>query len=121
MTTFIAILADTVSSAPAAKPQAPGLYQFFSSSTFPLVIIMLVLWMYVFKKKPGGGDKAQAARLKELKRGDRIKTIGGILGTVVEARDNEVVVKVDETNNTKIKFSRTAIALVVDEEKPAAT
>jgi preprotein translocase subunit YajC len=120
LTTLIAILADTVSSAPAAKPQAPGLYQFFSSSTFPLVIIMLVLWMYVFKKKPGG-DKAQTARLKELKRGDRIKTIGGILGTVVEARENEVVVKVDESNNTKIKFSRTAIALVVDEEKPAAT
>lgn len=121
MIKFIAILADGISSTPATKtPPPPGWYQFMGSSTFPLIIVMLVVWMYVFRKK-GGGDKEMANRLKDLKRGDRIKTIGGILGTVVEARENEVVIKVDETNNTKIKFSRTAIAqVVVDDEKPAA-
>jgi preprotein translocase subunit YajC len=117
---FIAILADTVTSTPATKtPPPPGWYQFIFSPTTPLIIVFAVVWIYVFRKK-GGGDKEMANRLKDLKRGDRIKTIGGILGTVVEARENEVVIKVDETNNTKIKFSRTAIAQVIDEEKPAA-
>ena len=57
--------------------------------------------------------------LDNMKRGDRIQTIGGILGTVVEVREGEVVVKVDESNNTKIKFSRSAIQRVVTEEDKA--
>ena len=52
-----------------------------------------------------------------LKRGDRVQTIGGILGTVVETRDGEVLLKVDEGNNTKIRFSRNAIHRVLEEEK----
>ena len=49
--------------------------------------------------------------LDSLKKGDRIQTIGGIIGTVVEARENEVLVKVDETNNTKIRsHARRSIA-----------
>ena len=51
--------------------------------------------------------------LKSLKRNDRVQTIGGVLGTVVDVRDNEVVVKVDETNNVKMRFNRTAIKEVV--------
>ena len=50
-----------------------------------------------------------------LKKGDRIQTIGGILGTVVEARETDVLVKVDESSNTKIRFSRSAMHRVVDE------
>jgi preprotein translocase subunit YajC len=47
-----------------------------------------------------------------------VQTIGGIIGTVVESRENEVVLKVDETSNTKIKFSRNAIHRVLTDEKP---
>ena len=50
--------------------------------------------------------------LKNMKRGDRVMTAGGILGTVVDVRDAEVVLKVDESTNTKIKFSRDAIKRV---------
>jgi preprotein translocase subunit YajC len=55
--------------------------------------------------------------LSELKKGDRVQTIGGILGTVVEARDTEILVKVDESSNAKIRFSRSAIHRVIEEEK----
>ena len=47
--------------------------------------------------------------LNELKKGDKITTIGGIVGTVIEVRDDEVTVKVDETNNIRMKFARWAI------------
>ena len=36
--------------------------------------------------------------LKQLKRGDRIQTIGGIQGTVVTVEENRVAVKVDESH-----------------------
>jgi preprotein translocase subunit YajC len=74
----------------------------------------------MFKSKRGQ-DKQRQDLLASLKKGDRIRTIGGIIGTVVEAREDVVVVKVDETSNAKIHFVRSAIHAVVDPDKPAAT
>jgi len=61
-------------------------------------------------------EKKQKDMLASLKRGDRIQTIGGILGAVVEVRDDEVVVKIDESNNTKLRLARDAIKTVSREE-----
>ena len=40
-------------------------------------------------------------------------TIGGILGTVVNVKDNEVVLKVDEATNTRMTFLKRSIQQVV--------
>ena len=45
--------------------------------------------------------------------GDKVVTAGGIMGTIVDVRDTDVVLKVDESSNTKIKFTRDAIKRVV--------
>jgi preprotein translocase subunit YajC len=55
--------------------------------------------------------------LEQMKRGDRVQTIGGILGKVVEAEPEKVLLKVDESSNTKIWFSRNAIHRVLTDEK----
>ena len=81
----------------------------------PLLIGILVLYFFVFRSKKTK-DKQRVDMLANLKRGDRVQTIGGILGTVVEARENDVILKVDESTNTKIRFSRSAIHRVVEEE-----
>ncbi len=80
---------------------------------------MAVLMLFSSRSKKTEQKKVQAM-LDTLKKGDRIQTIGGILGTVVEAREHEVLVKVDETNNTKLRFSRKAIHRVIDDEAAAA-
>ena len=59
--------------------------------------------------------------LKNMKRGDRVMTAGGILGSVVEVRDSEVLLKVDESTNTKIKFTRDAIKRVVTEDEASSS
>jgi preprotein translocase subunit YajC len=64
-------------------------------------------------------DKARQTMLDELKKGDRVQTIGGILGTVVQADAAEVVVKVDESSNTRMRFVRTAISKVLNEKAEA--
>ena len=74
--------------------------------------------IFVFRSKRTQ-DKKRTDMLSALKRGDRVQTIGGILGTVVEARDADVLLKVDESSNTKIRFSRSAIHRVLEEEKAA--
>jgi preprotein translocase subunit YajC len=62
-------------------------------------------------------EKKHKEMLSNLKRGDRVQTIGGILGSVVETRENEVVIKVDEGSNTKIRVVRDAIKKVSAEDE----
>ena len=103
-------------SAPTTRPVDPP---FYASPWFPAVLGILVFYFILIRPQKNK-DKSRNNMLANLKRGDRVQTIGGILGTVVEAREDEVVLKVDETNNTKLKFARSAINKVVEEEKPAA-
>lgn len=83
-----------------------------------LIIGLIVLYFFVFKSKRSQ-DKTRKNMLSQLKRGDKVQTIGGILGTVLEARDGEVLLKVDEGSNTKMRFTRSAIHRVVEQQQPA--
>jgi len=88
---------------------------FFSGSTMMiLLLVLVVMWVFLL-----GGQrkekKKRAAMLANLQKGRRVQTVGGVLGTVVEVRDTEVVVKVDENSNTRMHFSRSAIQNVLDE------
>jgi preprotein translocase subunit YajC len=106
--TFV-LLAQTK---PIGQPTAPPAW----TNYLPILLGLLVLYFFVFRSKRGEEKKRQQM-LDTLKRGDRVQTIGGILGTVLEAKDNEVVVKVDESTNTKMRFTRSAIHRVIQEEK----
>ena len=111
MSDLVLLLAQTPTSAPAQKPD------FFGGMLVPLLLMLVVFYFILFR----GGRKdrqRQEQMLKAIKRNDRVQTIGGILGTVVDVRDNEVVLKVDETNNVKMHFNRTAIKEVLSEPAP---
>lgn len=60
-------------------------------------------------------------QLKSLKKNDRVVTIGGIYGVVMNVqRDaDEVTLKIDEANNTKIRVTLASIGRVVGDEPPA--
>jgi preprotein translocase subunit YajC len=68
--------------------------------------VLLYFWM-------GRSRRKQEAKRKEmlgnLKKNDRIVTIGGIIGTVVEAKPDEITIKVDESSNVRMKFARWAV------------
>ena len=120
MITIATHLAMTLAqTTPATAPiGGSGQQPFFQSFAFPLMIVM-VIWMFFTFNSKRKQDKQRQELLKSMKRGDRVQTIGGILGTIVEVRDNEIVVKVDESNNTKIKFARSAVNRVIGEEDKA--
>ena len=85
----------------------------------PLILIVVIFYFFIFGSKRKT-DKQRKEMLNQLKKGDRIQTIGGILGTVIEVRDGDVLVKVDESSNAKIRFSRSAVNQVLTEEKTEA-
>ena len=108
-------LAQTMPASQPAK-EAPPLMQFLSSPMTFVLLGVLVLYIFMAKNKRGDEQKRKNM-LAQLKKGDEIQTIGGIIGKVIEARDDRVLVKVDETANAKIWFSRNAIHRVLEEEK----
>ncbi|TVQ62734.1 MAG: preprotein translocase subunit YajC [Phycisphaerales bacterium] len=57
--------------------------------------------------------KQKDAMLGGLRRHDQVQTIGGVIGSVVEVRDHEVVVETDRASGTRIRFSKTAIQQVL--------
>ncbi|MEM9346086.1 MAG: preprotein translocase subunit YajC [Planctomycetota bacterium] len=86
------------------------------------ITMMLVIGavLLCFMMLAGGGNKKARKRQQELlanmSKGDKVVSIGGIKGSVVEVRDTEVVVKVDENNNTRMKFTKEAIREVVKDK-----
>jgi len=76
--------------------------------------VLLYIWM-------GRGRRKQEAKRKEmlanLRKGEKVTSIGGIVGTIMEVREDEVTVKVDENNNIRMKLARWAIRGVGEESK----
>jgi preprotein translocase subunit YajC len=107
------MLADTTTATPQQQPG--GAYQLFHSLLTPLILIMGIMWVLLILPKRKQ-DKSRQQMLDNMKRGDEIQTIGGIIGKVVEPKEDRVLVKVDESSNTKIWFARSAIAKVTADD-----
>lgn len=93
------------------KPEGMGL------SGYAMLIAMFVLLYFMMIRGPRKKQQQQKQMMQSLKKNDRVQTIGGILGTILDVKDDEVLVKVDENNNTKIWFVASAIGRVLSEEK----
>jgi preprotein translocase subunit YajC len=74
----------------------------------PLIIILVAMYLLLFRG-PRRKQQQHQKMVKSLKKNDKVRTIGGILGTVVDIRDDEIILKVDESTNTKIRISASAI------------
>lgn len=94
-----------------------GIMSIVMSPMFPFVLIF-VLFMFLILPNERKRKKEQNKLLESVKKNDRVVTIGGVLGTVVNVQkgDEYIVLRVDENSNTRITVLRSAIARVVVEE-----
>jgi preprotein translocase subunit YajC len=107
---WMTVLAQAAESAPAERGGPPLWYQLM-----PFILLLVILYFFLIR----GRQKEQKKRremLAAVKKNDRVMTIGGIVGTVVNVRDEEVVLKVDEAANVKLTFTRGSIQRVLSEE-----
>ena len=90
-----------------------------NSQGSPLLMIvwfgLIFLVMYLLMIRPQRKrQKEHEALLKELKKGDKVVTSGGLFGTIfaIDEEKNRVVLKIGE--ETKLEFLRSSIAGKVD-------
>ncbi|MCE9582725.1 MAG: preprotein translocase subunit YajC [Planctomycetes bacterium] len=92
--------------APAAPAESPG----GSIMSFLPFLLMMAAVMYFLMIRP---QQKKEKELKEmvnrLKKNDKVWLQSGIYGVVVQVRDKDVIVKIDEKNDVRIRVLKSAI------------
>jgi len=88
----------------------------FGSYQFIFLGLMFVMMYFILFRGPRKKQQEHKKMVQTLAKNDKVRTIGGIIGTVVDVKDDEITLKVDESNNTKIKVLPSAIGRNVTKE-----
>lgn len=73
-------------------------------SFLPIILIVVVFYLF-FIRPQMKKSKEQRKYRESLKKGDKIVTIGGIHGKILEVRDKTFVIEVDGQNRLTIERS----------------
>ncbi len=81
----------------------------------PFALIFAVFYLLLIrpqKKK----EQQRRAMLDRIAKGDKVVTIGGIIGEIASLTDREAVLRLED--NTKIRITRSAVSRFAEGEKP---
>lgn len=93
---------------------ANSLTSTLSTLALPLILIVVVVVMMVVSSRSNKKRQKQyESMLAEIKPGTRVRTIGGIYGTVTKVQDDVVIVSVGP-DKARLVFTKQAIANIED-------
>ena len=95
--TFLTILLQ----ASPAQPAGSGW-----SMWIMLLLLFVVMWFFMIRPQRKQQKELEKFR-NELKKGDKVVTVGGIFGTVAEVSDKSVLIKVD--GETKLRVDKNSL------------
>ncbi|MBY0272971.1 MAG: preprotein translocase subunit YajC [Alphaproteobacteria bacterium] len=102
---------------PANAQAAPGPLGFDFMSLLPLVLIFAVFYFFLIRPQQKKAQQ-QKTLLSSLKRGDRILTNGGLIGTVTKVI-SEQELEVEIADSVKVRIARPMVAdLLLSTETP---
>jgi preprotein translocase subunit YajC len=104
--------AQAAGAAGAAKPADPRLALLLQILQFvPIFVIIYLLLIRPQRQR----QKKLDDLVKKLKKGDRVLTTGGIIGTVVGVDDTKAVLRISD--EVKVEFAKSAVVQVLEEAK----
>lgn len=74
------------------------------SSLFFIVLLIVVFWLFFIRPQSKRAKEEQKFR-NELKKGDKVTTIGGFHGKIVEVKDNTLIISIAPDTNVEIEKS----------------
>ena len=84
------------------------------ASLLPFALMFLVLYLLILRPQMKK-QRNQQRMIDELEKNDEIVTSGGIHGTILNIKDDILVVKI--ADNVKIEVSRAAVSRVKNKEE----
>ncbi|MDX9799948.1 MAG: preprotein translocase subunit YajC [Spirochaetia bacterium] len=85
------------------------------ATTFITFGAVIAVFYFFIIRPQNKKQKDTQKMISEIKKFDKIVTIGGIRGVVQAVKDTTIVVKVDD--NTKIEFTKSAVATVLEKHE----
>ena len=90
-----------------AAPQGNPMMQFL-----PLLIIMFAIMYFLIIRPQKTKEKKRLQLISNVRKQDRIVTTGGVHGVVTSVKENEVLIRVDDAKDVKLKIDKSAITSV---------
>ena len=93
----------------APMPAAPGM---------DMMLIILIVFGGIILFSVFGQRKEKKRRqqmLDSIQKSDSVQTIGGVIGSVVEVKNETIVIRVDDRSDTRMTFSRAAVQQVLSQ------
>ena len=112
LVTLSSIAAFAEEAAPEQQPSAIG-------SFLPLILLFVVMWLFFIRPKNKEMKKMEEMR-KALKKGDKVITTAGIIGTVTNIDETGTTISVRTGSTTIIDFEKSAILRVLNAETATA-
>lgn len=97
------------SGAPAPTSSGPFGPNFLLIGMFALFAVIIFTQISAGRKE----KKARAEMMNALGKHDKVQTVGGIIGSVIEIKGDELMLRVDEASNTRIRVARSAVQKVL--------
>ena len=104
---------DWLISTAAAQAQSGASGQSGALMQIPFLILMFVVFYFLLIRPQTKRAKEHRVMLTSLKRGDRIITGGGILGTVTKVKEGSEEIEIEVAPNTRITVVRNTIGSVI--------
>ena len=114
-----ALLVTLSSIAAFAEEAAPEQQQGGIMSFLPLILLFVVMWLFFIRPKNKEMKKMEEMR-KALKKGDKVITTAGIIGTVTNIDETGTTISVRTGSTTIIDFEKSAILRVLNAETATA-
>lgn len=102
----------------ASETSQPGLFDGLTIF-LPAMLIIMFLYMMLMGRSQSKENRNASELLANLKKTDRVVTAGGIIGTVVNLRQDvdHVTLRIDDSSGTKMQVLKQSIVRVINEEK----
>lgn len=81
-----------------------------------IILMFVVMWLFMIRPQQKRQKELNAFR-DSLKKGDKVVTVGGIYGTVLEVNDNKVMLEIDK--DVKIKVDKASLVKDFSEAQQA--
>ncbi len=78
---------------------------------------LFVIWWFLFLRPQIKSQKEKRKMMESLKKGDRVVTRGGVIGTIVGLKEKEQLVLLRVAENVKIEVVRNAVEGVLQPEE----
>jgi preprotein translocase subunit YajC len=76
------------------------------------IVLMIVIFYFLLIRPQQKREKDRKSMISNLKKGDKVITSGGMYGVIESVQENDIVV-LKISGNTKVEFSKSSIQLKI--------